>query len=135
MKIFNLNQLWYNLGLTEFSFLVFFKIIFLILFILLNLGLLYSEHLDNKNKENFKYLKCGVSGEVKKILGSFLTAATAYSTYITIRNDSRDNKKLEEYQQYYLKAKEETNKFKDVNLFNNLSHKLHYDSIDRSFNI
>jgi len=41
-RIFNLNQLGYNLSLTEFSFLTFLKIIFVILFILLNLGLLYS---------------------------------------------------------------------------------------------
>lgn len=135
MNIFNLNQFWDNLGYTQFSFLSFFKIILIILFIILNLSLLYLEYLDNKEKENFESLKCGVSGEVKKILGSFLTAATAYSTYITIRNEVRDNNKLEEYKQFYLKAKEETNKFKDINLSNNLSNKLHYYSIDKSFNV
>lgn len=44
-------------------------------------------------------------------------------------------KKLEEYKQYYLKTKEETNKFKDVNLSHNLYPKWHYDSIERDFNI
>jgi hypothetical protein len=96
-RIFNLNQLGYNLSLTEFSFLTFLKIIFVILFILLNLGLLYSEYLDNKNKEKSEYLKCGASGDTKIILNLLILAAGSYSAYITIINESIDNNILDEY--------------------------------------
>ena len=45
--VLSLNQIWVCVGITEFSFLTFLKILFFILFLLVNLGLLYSEYLDN----------------------------------------------------------------------------------------
>lgn len=109
------------------------KIIFFIFFILVNLGLLYSEYLDNKNKDNFDYvLKNGIGSELKKIGGAFLLVASTYSTYITIKNEPVEKSKVEEFKKSILDSREEVKKVKDVNSANNFIHKLHLNSIERS---
>ena len=81
-----INNIFAWFGLMEFSFLKFLKIIFIILFILLNIGLLYFEYLNNKN--NIVVIKNGISNDIKKIASGILAAASGYSAYITITNDN-----------------------------------------------
>jgi phage-related protein len=66
----SLNSIWVSLGITDLSFLFSVKIIFFIVFVLLNICLFYIENLNTeyKNKNNPEsHLKSGISPEVKKI--------------------------------------------------------------------
>jgi regulatory protein YycI of two-component signal transduction system YycFG len=56
------------------------KIIFFILFLLLNIGLLYSEYLNNKSYNNNDIMINGMGGEVKKILAVFTSGGAAYAS-------------------------------------------------------
>ena len=60
--IFTLNTIWLNLGITEFSFLAFLRLLFLItIFCLffLHIGLVYTEYLNIKYTPENLHLKAG----------------------------------------------------------------------------
>lgn len=83
-----LNQLWSWTGISDIRLLSFLKIILLILFLLVNLGLWYSEYLDNKIKsEKLVFLKSGIGLDLKRVAKTFIGAAAAYSSYIAIINE------------------------------------------------
>lgn len=137
--VLSLNQIWVCVGITEFSFLTFLKILFFILFLLVNLGLLYSEYLDNINKDNSNYVldpqKNGIGSELKKIGGLFLATASGYSARITIKNELVVNNKEEEFRKEILYLKNEVKRVGDVKSGDNYNfiQKMQFNGIERSF--
>ncbi len=132
--IFSLILIWESTGITYFSILGFFKIIFLILFLLINLGLLYSEYLENKNKDNPNYIKNGIGSELKKIATTFISAASLYSAFITIKNEHQKIEKEAEFRKEISKANEATKKISDEKTANNFSHRLNLERIEKDYN-
>jgi len=69
LNFISLNSIWFSLGVTDFSFLLCLKLIFFIIFILLNIVLLYIEYLDRKYNNKYypdSHLKAGLSPELQK---------------------------------------------------------------------
>ena len=123
------------------SFLGFLKILFLIIFILLNIGLLYSESLDAKHKnKDISHMKSGISPELKKLATYFISGVTIYASYIAIKNEHKDTAKeaklLEqkeaELKEFTEKALLEAKRATNARIANNFSNKLHIDGIHRS---
>lgn len=133
--ILSLNQFWTSLGITEFSFLAFLKIIFLILFLLLNIGLLYCEYLNNKSKINNGIMNNGVGGDVRKILAVFTGAGAAYASWLKIKNEHFSSASVELYKfrsQVNTHASDIKN-LKDKNLSDNLGNDLNINGLKLSF--
>jgi hypothetical protein len=61
------------------------KLIFIILFIIINLGLLYSEILNSKYNSVSSNKMAGIGKDIQKIGGMILVSASAYASYLTIR--------------------------------------------------
>jgi len=92
MTNYSFNSIKLNFGSTELSFLFFLKIIFFILFILLNIGLIYSEYLDKKQKSTNNsparsHLQAGISPELRRISGQFLAGIGGAASVIAIKNE------------------------------------------------
>ena len=86
--ILNLDSLCNSFGITELSFIACIKIILLILFVILNICLVYSEYMDNKTKNtSSNYIRCGIGDDIKKIGNMLVVTASAYASYITVRDD------------------------------------------------
>jgi hypothetical protein len=78
------------LGVTDFSFLLCLKLIFFIIFILLNIVLLYIEYLDRKYNNKYypdSHLKAGLSPELQKIAKQVIVGVGILSGAITIKNE------------------------------------------------
>jgi hypothetical protein len=100
--------MWYNLGITDFSFIHVLQIIFLVIFIILNICLFYIEYKNKKssikNKPEF-VLSGPSSNSIAPILrtytGYFLATITALSGVITVKNEydkwETQKKAIEEY--------------------------------------
>ena len=102
--IFTLNQNLSYLGINELSFLNFFKLLFLILFLLANACLLYSEYLENKHKDNLNsFTKSGIGNEFKKFAGNALIALSAIASGITIKDEY--NKRTQIIESYVEKGR------------------------------
>lgn len=70
------------MGLTDFSFLFCLKVIFFILFIIVNICLLYCEYQDRKyNNKYASHLKSGILPELKKIAKDFVYATGVFFEY------------------------------------------------------
>jgi hypothetical protein len=138
INFFNLNQVWIYIGITEFSFLNFLKIIFFIAFLLVNLSLLYLEYLDKKNNNNNKektmVMQKGMGAEVKKICTSLITGLGVYSAILTIKNENRDRLREQKEREAFEIAQNEVRKLKDQNSSNNLIQRIHIDNINKNYN-
>lgn len=135
-KFLSLNQLWNCIGITEFSFLNFLKIIFFITFILVNLSLLYLEYLDreNNNYDNDNVMQKGAGGDFKKICSVLVTGIGVYSALLTIKNEGEKNSNEQNLRNIIDSAYNEVKKISDKSSSEKFIHKLNMDSIRRSFN-
>jgi hypothetical protein len=139
-NFFSLNDIWKGLGITDFSFLAFLKIIFLIFFILVNITLFYFEFLENENKSQsdlIYYKENGFGATSKKILSGFVVVAGGYSSYLTIRDEYRNKKYLDEVRAEMIQKSEACDKdiksALDRETAQALSHRLHLDRMHRAF--
>lgn len=131
-QIISLNQIWACLGITDLSFLAFFKISFTIFFILINLGLLYSEFLDNKNNIGPEpFIKMGVGSELKKIGYVFIASVSAYATYFTIKSEHAKQNDVEVLKNALKSAQDGSKRVADDQTSANFSQKLHWNTLER----
>ena len=96
-NILDLSQFLSIITETELSFMGIIKIIIFILLIILNVVLIYVEHLNNKDKntaENLRHSGLGpISQDLKKLAGGVIAFLGAVSSVITIAGEA--NKRLE----------------------------------------
>lgn len=101
-KFISLNSMWFDLGISNFSFLTFLNFIIGGLFIIFHIFLFVTEYLDakdtNNKKSDWAFKKSGIDSRIplRKIANSFFISASAYATYITIKNEVQDNAKAAE---------------------------------------
>ena len=81
--------------ITYLSLLHFLKFTLLILFLLVNLVLLYYEYLDRKHSPDYLIIG-GIPSEIKKIASNFFIAISALSAGITIKEEYHKIKKVAE---------------------------------------
>lgn len=132
----SLNQLWNCIGITEFSFLNFLKIIFFITFILVNLSLLYLEYLDreNNNYDNENVMQKGIGVEFKKICSALVTGIGVYSALLTIKNEGEKKSNEQNLKNVYDSSFNAIKNLSDKKSSENFSNKLNIDSARRAFN-
>lgn len=128
------------MGISGFTFIGLLQIIFFIIFVLLNIGLLYLEYLDRKhtNKDNSEsYLKSGMSPELQKIAKHFIVSVVILSSVITVKNEIKDQQKeaalRAEAEAALAKAVEEAKRISKEKGVENFYHRLHGYSIKNSF--
>lgn len=119
--------------MTDLSFLALLKIIFIFIYILINLGLLYFEKLDSKYNALPGYNRAGVGSELKKAVALFWTVASGYSYYLTIRDEHQKNKAIEEVKNNLRKTIEESKKSSDEQTNRNFLSKMRTESLDLNF--
>ena len=127
-----INNILSNFCNTDLSFLRIFNVIFFILIIILNLGLLYSEYLDFKNKKN-DYVTAGVGNDIKKLSSILVAMISGVYGIITIKKEYDDRKKESTFQEGYEKIKSNIREIKAKNENNNVSQHLNLNSIEKSF--
>ena len=136
-----LNTICVSIGLTEFSFLFCLKLIFFIIFIFLNICLLYTEYLDRKhtnininNPESC--LKSGMSPELQKIAKKFVIGIGVIAALITIKNEVTDQNKKEilrsALEKAITEAKEEAKKAATQELRIKFAQKMQLTNINNS---
>jgi hypothetical protein len=138
----SLNSIWIGLGITEISFLRLLQLMFFVIFIVLNICLIYIEYLDKKSKikDNSEYLQSGSSNKfvphLKRYSTYFLAGGAAFSSLISIKNEVltfiNNNQAIEVYKKNSEKAKEESKNINDQRLADNMHSKLNMDCADRS---
>lgn len=140
-KFINFNSILDSLGITELSFLGFVKIIFLIIFITLNLCLLYIESLDAKHtNKDISHMKSGMTPELKRLVKYFISGVGLYASYIAIKNEHKDTakeakllkQKEADLAEFTNKAALEVKQIANVRIANNFANKLHLNSIQRT---
>jgi len=142
--IFSLNSIWLSLGLTDISFLGFFKIIFFILFLVLNIVLVYLEYLENKYTKKYNtvpHIQSGVSPELKRIAKHLIISLGVVSSLITVKSEFKDPAKeaekaariTQKAEEALAKAEDETKKVAVGKVANNFVHKLQIHSIKGSY--
>jgi len=138
---FSLNSIWISMGFTDFSFLFCLKIIFLIIFILLNIGLLYIEYLDRKHSNNSDApLKSRVSKDLKRIATQTIIAVGLLSSTITLKNEYLSQEKKSEIraeaQRQIAQSAEETKIITNLQTYTNFIHKkMHLTNIQNTFTV
>ena len=133
MNLFNYNSNFSYLGITDLNFMGFLKIIFFILFIILNISLLYCEfkNLEKKNSsESPEYMQSSAP-ELKKIATYFLGGLSAAANFITINDHFQSKQEKAIAQEALETVKEEVRKIANKHTATNFLHRLHVDSIDR----
>jgi hypothetical protein len=132
------------MGLTEFSFLFCLKLIILIIYILLNICLLYTEYLEIKSKKKYNpdtHLKSSLVPELKRIAKNFIISVGVISSTITVKNEyvkQETKATLKEQVRAALalaRAEEEAKKTKNEETANNFIHKLNITNISQSYAI
>jgi hypothetical protein len=140
MTIFNfisLKALGVNMDFTDFKILGYLNIFFLILFVLLNIGLLYTEYLDRKynNIESQQYLKSGLP-ELKKIAKQFVIGIGIVSGVITIKNEYRNQEEIAALKAKTIallaKAAEDAKKATNKETSTNFIHKMNLANINNN---
>lgn len=133
----SLNSIWSSIGLTDWTFVSFLKVIFFILFIILNIALWYLEYLDltYKNKlESPQYMESKPSPNIehiKKAVAIFAASAGLYSSYITIKNEHLYQQQTVAFKIQLANAKEVTTKITKEQDALNFHHKINIDNIAR----
>jgi hypothetical protein len=130
----SLNSFWSSLGVTELSFLAFLKIIFFIILIILNIGLLYCEfkNIDHIQKSGSpKYLQTTTSTELKKIAVGLISTIGGIASIITIKDDIIRRKKEEEWKEQLAQAQAESKRITSEKIANDFHHKLQIDYLQR----
>jgi len=98
-NIFSLKNFGFSLGITNFSFIFCLKVIFFIIFIILNICLIYTEYLDRKYtniKNPESHLKSGLTPELQRIAKKVIVGIGLLSGLITIKNEYKNKQDLEE---------------------------------------
>jgi len=147
-KIISLNSIWFDLGISNFSFLTNLKIIIWALFIILHIFFFITEYLDAKDQNNknsdWHLKKSGIDSKIlRKIAHNFLIGASAYATFITIKNELQDNtnaaeiakiakKKEVEYNENMSKINLDLKTVTDQKAAGEFSHRLNLTRIDNS---
>lgn len=137
VKIFSLSSIWDSIGISNLSCLGFLKVVFLVIIVVLNIGLLYLESLEIKSKSTDKtpYMQSGsgTGSRLKRIAGQVSFCIGVYSGYITIRNDRTYQKNSEQFRNELEKAKLEAKEAADEKTAINFTQKMHIDGLERSF--
>ena len=142
---FSLNSIWSSLGITDLRFLSFLQIIFFIIFIFLNIVLLYIEYLNKNSKKtgNSEYLQSGpVSSEIvphiRRYSTYFIAGISALSGIITLKNEyvtsTNTQKAIEEYRQNIAKATKEIENIENKRVTENMHSRSNMEGVDRSVN-
>lgn len=138
----NLNEFWHSISIfiTNISFIGSLKIIFFIFFVLLNIGLLYYEYLENKNKEKqgsethtYKHAGPGHTMEYKRIATNFFAAVGLLSSYITIKNEIIRTAKEAEYKEVIANTAKAVKKISNEQSKNNFLQKMHFERINGTY--
>jgi hypothetical protein len=124
---------------TGLSFSGFLKIIFIIFFVLLHIGLLYVEYLEshskNKDAPHYSMESCN-SPALQRAASHFSAGAAAYATYITLKFEYPSSKRAQakeaEYRKSLAEAKNETKKINNAAIIEKMYHKLQFEHIERS---
>lgn len=138
-KIFSFNSVWLSIGYSEYSFLFCLKILFFIVFILLNFGLIYLEYLEKKKKKyiNNRPLKAGIAPDLKRLASQVAVALGTISGIITVNFEYFDHKKAEkaiaDYDTLCAKVEEDGNKVADKITNDRFTHRLQLVKIKNSF--
>jgi len=132
----------FSIGTIDVSFLCFFKIIVLIFFILLNIGLIYTEYLQTKHKNRDyaqSHLKSGITPELKKIASNLIVGLGIFASGIAIKNEyfSQQEQANRDKREAALKAalseaKREISEIKNQTLATDFSNKLRIDRMQRN---
>jgi hypothetical protein len=135
-KIFSFNSVWLSIGYSEYSFLFCLKILFFIVFILLNFGLIYLEYLEKKYINN-RPLKAGIAPDLKRLASQVAVALGTISGIITVNFEYFDHKKAEkaiaDYDTLCAKVEEDGNKVADKITNDRFTHRLQLVKIKNSF--
>jgi hypothetical protein len=78
-------------------------------------------------------MKSGIGSELKKFLNAFIAVGGAYGTYLTIKNEHQSIGALKELKKEVEKSKLEFKEITDRRIADNISNRLHFDKISRSF--
>jgi hypothetical protein len=137
--------MWYNLGITDFSFIHVLQIIFFVIFIILNICLVYIGYKNKKSsiKNKPEFLLSGPSSNsiapiLRTYTGYFLASITALSGLITVKNEfdkwEIQKKAIEEYKKNNEKLTSENTDLKTKSVIENLNNKLHLGSVKCTLN-
>ena len=139
---YSLNSLWISLGITEFSFLFCLKVVFFILFIILNICLIYTEYLDIKYKNKHypdSHMKSGMTPELQRIAKQVIMTVGLISGFITIKNEVNQSSREEiaalaaKLNSTLAQAAEDTKKAASQQTSTNFIQKMNITNIQNSF--
>lgn len=115
------------------KFLSLLKIVFLILFLLINFCLIYFEYLENKNNKS-NYLQQGIGDQIKKIWGTAVTGVGLYASYLTIKSESETKKIIAEEKQKRIDTENLSKSKLDTVTGENLIYKMKIEQQTRAVN-
>jgi hypothetical protein len=138
---YNLNSIWISTGVTDFNLLFCLKVFFVIFFFCINICIIYTEYLDkNKKKKNNTHLQSGIHPTSQKAAKSVIFIMGAAASFLALKNEYKDLTKESCFKKLHQKladlkgtvgtTQSELNQIKNVNLRNNLSHRLHFRSLE-----
>jgi len=138
---YNFNSIFSCLEISEISLLRKLQIIFFVLFVILNMCLIFIEYLEQKSKKDKpKYLKSGSGNMVshlKKYSTYFFVGVGALSSLITIKNEYISKAKYDKLHEEWTQSKEsgiaELKKVEDKLVLNNMYTRMNYTSLDLTF--
>lgn len=141
----SLNSIWIDLGISQFSILFWIKVVFLFIFLALNIWFLYLEYLNSKHQQliNPKIaLQASTLPELQKIAKQVLFGLGGLGSIITIKNEVYDKimlaKREAELQKYKEKLEDATvtaKKVTSARTAENLNTKWNLEGINKQIDI